>query len=296
MLAAICAELSALPKEPGNNKGYALFSAARRLSGSPASVVEVKLCGITETWHGWSRAKALRTIRRGHSPSSRFQQPLSSGAPVIDPQVFAQIWQLSVPILQDAFCYAALIDMKLSSDPTHAIDQIVQQNLARALEPGVSLPSCASFGGKAWPSIGYALILLLWAPRGRVAGIRARYLGTPKPNRPKSISPKGAKLTGLVMMNDAARRWSKRQYAPREIDIVEGESDFLAHAIRHPNRAIIGVVSGSWTEKWTRLVPRCCVVNILTDLDPSGDAYARKIQRSLERAGVTCRRWVGYDD
>ena len=77
--------------------------------------------------------------------------------------------------------------------------------------------------------------------------------------------------------------------------ICEGLPDWLTKIARnHGNPeapAVLGIVSGSWTQAHADKVPDGCRVLIATDRDKDGDRYAAKIAETLARrmrAGTPC--------
>jgi hypothetical protein len=105
---------------------------------------------------------------------------------------------------------------------------------------------------------------------------------------PKSMAANGYERTGLVMANEAARQLlaHPRAYATNaSIVIEEGEMDWLTGCFawaRANERAIFGVMSGSWTEALASRIPGDARVTIRTDNDSAGDALAEKISRTLQ--------------
>jgi hypothetical protein len=289
-LAQSLAAIAHLPVAAGNNKGRALFLAALKLKQYPDNEQALApLIAATFDWQGWTEARARRTVQNALSLKQVARaQPCAPPSPV-----YADVWRTSSVVMADPLCCGGVENMNLLPNAAEAIECIDSLHLARALVAGTTeLPRCCFIGHKPWPSAGYGLILPLYSPSGEINGLRARYLGSKKPTRPKAIAPKGSQLAGALMANGQALRWLHGEVRPAEVDIVEGETDYLAHAIRHPDRCILGVVCGSWSEDWVRVFPGRCKVNILTDLDVTGEAYALRIQRSLAPQGIICRRLV----
>jgi hypothetical protein len=96
-----------------------------------------------------------------------------------------------------------------------------------------------------------------------------------------------ADALGSLMLRDcelAGRLW-----------IVEGVPDFLTAATmlkgRAPEDAVLGIISGSWTQQFAARVPDGAHVAIAVHHDKAGEAYTERIAASL--AGrVQLERWT----
>ena len=70
--------------------------------------------------------------------------------------------------------------------------------------------------------------------------------------------------------------------------ICEGVPDFLTWATRWGDAAesapaVLGIISGSWTEAIAGLIPAGTVVYLRTHADPAGAKYAAQIASTLEQ-------------
>lgn len=166
------------------------------------------------------------------------------------------------------------------------LDPVVvsERGLARVLVP--PLPPWAVYGGRSWDETGHRLACLTFDADGVIRGVRVtQILNT---EQPKRLPPKGKKAGELVLTNRAAWRMLKGS-APREIVIVEGEPDFWTHAVVQDERvAVLGVTSGSWTDRFAAALPRGAQVTIRTHGDEQGERYAATIAESI---GERCHVW-----
>ena len=72
--------------------------------------------------------------------------------------------------------------------------------------------------------------------------------------------------------------------------ITEGERDFavMAHeSMEKPHIAVMGITSGAWDTSLASRIPGRWTVEIRTDHDPTGNAYAKTIHQSLPNHEVT---------
>ena len=79
------------------------------------------------------------------------------------------------------------------------------------------------------------------------------------------------------------------------IVIVEGLSDFIVEVARQSDAnedesAILGIMSGSWTQTFADKIPNQTRVIIATDHDSTGKKYAMKIKKTLSNR-VTVLGW-----
>ncbi len=156
-------------------------------------------------------------------------------------------------------------------------------DLARAIP--TRLPFWTSFKGKPWHDQGYRLILPLRGESGQIKNIHARQV-FPSNNLPKSVSPAGSTIAGLVFMNSTALWMLDEPNEIVEVVINEGIPDYLTRGIFYSDAdehapAIIGILSGSWGKQIAQVIPDRAQVYIETDTDKTGNKYAKKIASTL---------------
>jgi len=143
----------------------------------------------------------------------------------------------------------------------------------------------ARVSGEEWFRGGYRLLLPLWSPRGELASMRARFVGSGK-----AVSPAGYGIRGLVLADRTAAQMlaSGKEGKPRTVLVAEGEPDFLtwASVVRWTDSpaedvAVLGLVSGSWTDELTARIPSRCTVHVRTDGDDAGARYLDKVRKAL---------------
>jgi hypothetical protein len=99
-------------------------------------------------------------------------------------------------------------------------------------------------------------------------------------SRAKGASPSGFETAGLVMANVEATRWLRGEAQLEQLDIVEGVPDFL-FASTMTCGAVVGIVSGSWSNDLAARIPASAWLAIRTHDDPAGAQYASQIVRSV---------------
>jgi hypothetical protein len=168
------------------------------------------------------------------------------------------------------------------------------------------VPGWASFKGAPWAALGYRLILPLYDAMGSLVSVRARAV---TPANPKALAPAGFSVAGLVLADSLARLMlageplgddSPAVDLVRQVGLVvlEGEPDFLTWATRASDAnerapAVVGLVSGSWTNDMAARVPDGTTVFVKTHGDDVGDKYARQVAGTLgERCRVMARKGV----
>lgn len=236
--------------------------------------------GLCE-WEGdWGRdAVSASTRPRPLAPATR---------PPVRPacETVASLWSCSRPVTCDEAVTAWLRSRGI--EPRRVEDL----ELARGLPPDAALPEWARSGDGLWTETGHRLLLPLYDERGRMASLHARAIVRA---HPKSLSPAGCALRGLVMADaGGVRMLEGGGWQPRQVWIAEGVPDFLTLACdfneSDDDSAALGVVSGSWTAKIAARVPDACRVVIATHGDEKGDQYAARIAAELG-SRVRLSRW-----
>lgn len=163
--------------------------------------------------------------------------------------------------------------------------------LVRGLGPGCCYPDWAHQKGTTWGASGYQVLLPLWSPWGVMASLHARRFGRAGDER-KGVCPTRYTQRGLVFANAAGRKLLAQGEAEGAALLVcEGAPDFLVLA-SHFRRAVLGVMSGSWSDEIAARVPEGCAVVVWTHTDGqkdragkplpgAGQRYAAKIAQSL---------------
>lgn len=223
-----------------------------------------------------------------HRPEAPYQ-------PLTYPNAFEveRLWQSAGAVSED--------DAARSYLEGRAIDpgRVDLYDLARVLPAGAWAPSWAWCRGRSW-SRSHRLILPVVDSLGQVRSLRAWHLpGDEKSEEaPKRTAPAGKATGGLVLACPTGRRMLELGRAPLyfgddpiTVVISEGEPDWLTWASRVSDAnddppALLGVVSGSWSEVFAHRIPDGARVVIRTDDDATGDRYAADIKATLERRNV----------
>lgn len=172
---------------------------------------------------------------------------------------------------------------------------VEDRDLARALQPGAELPRWAFGAGQSWSAGAHRLIVPLFDSAGRLASLHARAAGVPD-GRPKGLSPLGCTVAGLIMADPLARLMlagaDPGAETVRRCDLVvaEGVPDFLTWATRWGDAAegapaVLGLISGSWTEEIAARVPDGTAVYVRQHADEAGAKYTARV---LETLGARC--------
>jgi 5S rRNA maturation endonuclease (ribonuclease M5) len=169
-----------------------------------------------------------------------------------------------------------------------------------ALPPSAHVPVWACSFNKPWPEMHYRLLAPLYDATGKIRSVHARNVATTNVER-KTTNPSGYSMAGLVLA------------CPRAVGLLRCEPDAIAHAQRYgviltegltdwltwksaePDKAVFGVLSGSWTQEHADKIPNGCRVVIATDSDDTGESYAQKIHATLDARWrsrrLTVARW-----
>ena len=133
----------------------------------------------------------------------------------------------------------------------------------------------------------YRLVTPLWDARGQLRSLRFRATSPEIPAGKKALNPSGYGYAGLVMADPVGvslLRGQPEKTWDGRIVVVEGEPDFWTWSC-HPSRleknptwAVLGVVSGSWSESLAERIPSEARVILRTHHDEPGEKYAERIQ------------------
>jgi DNA primase len=235
---------------------------------------------------------AAEAIRGGKPAPSRAPRPVLVPEPDRDyplPAEVSRFWAACQPVTEDA-----QVSLLLESRGINP-ERVASQDLARALHQDThhsDVPSWARFRGRAptsqpWTRTGHRLILPTYDSDGGVRSVRA-WLVTGESGKPKRVPPAGHRASGLVVANRQAVEMLRGDGRPSRVVIVEGEPDFLARSVLSPGDAVLGVMSGSWSDAFAARVPYGSEVIIRTHLDDAGERYAGEVFESVcERAVVS---------
>lgn len=194
------------------------------------------------------------------------------------------LWARCSPVADDADLARALLARAI--DPAIVSDR----DLARGLPAAGELPPWARRDGRSWRDSGHRAILPLWNAAGELAGVHARTFDA-SPDGPKGLLPAAHSSAGLFLADPFARLilttgtpgWYRSE-APTFI-VCEGAPDFLTVACHFGAweyaPAVLGVLSGSWSDALAERIPSGCRVVIRTHLDAAGLKYRDTIARSL---------------
>lgn len=201
--------------------------------------------------------------------------------PILAPQTHAEapyppqdevwsLWRGSTSVGSDADVWEALRGRGI--DP----DRVDTRQLARVAS--TALPRWATFRGQSWAATGHRLLVPMWDESGIMRSVRAWRIGDSP--TPKRLPPAGHKAAGLVMANRMAWLMLIGRACPKQLVFVEGEPDFLSQATWTED-AVVGIVSGGWTQHHALRVPGQTCVILATHHDEAGDRYAEQIAGTL---------------
>ena len=220
----------------------------------------------------------------GYRPPVRRVMP----APRLPPPVesVGALWAAAKPVTDDSDLARQLLGRCL--DPAIIEDR----NLARCLPSSGTLPKWARSGSLSWWESGHRLLLPLWNAEGSLCSVHARLVENGQTERAKGMFPashsaKGLFLAdsfGLLLIRSGVPKWW-RQSEPPSVIITEGAPDFLTVATHYGCTeyapAVLGVVSGSWSDELAARIPTECRVVVRVHRDEAGEKYRDAICRSL---------------
>ncbi len=190
------------------------------------------------------------------------------------------LWFACRPVVEDADVSRWLV-CERQIDP----ELVASRGLARALPAAADVPRWATYRRQPWNRTGHRLIVPMFDATGRCRSLRA--CRVVDGDTPKRLPPAAHKAAELVMANRPALGMLLGRSRPRSLIVVEGEPDALTWMTR-THDAVIGLVSGSWTEKFAAMVPRSTQVVIRTHPDRAGEKYADDVAKTL---GERCSVW-----
>lgn len=231
----------------------------------------------------------------GIAPSAPTSSPLPVRRPTPPPArppaaEVASAWALCLPLGLDRELAEAWTARSID------IDHVEDRDLARALPPGARLPRWAFGAGQAWSAGPHRLIVPMFDASGRLASLHARAAAAPQ-GVPKGLSPAGCSMSGLVMADPLARllltgaacgngEASAEVVRRNDLVVTEGVPDFLSWATRWGDAAegapaVLGIVSGSWSEEIAARVPDGTQVVVRQHADKGGAQYTARVVETL---------------
>jgi len=229
---------------------------------------------------GEQTGHAVRTDRRAW--------PMPESGPPPHNEVM-RLWEACKPVTEDAALSEQLRKRSLWPEGVASID------LARALPDSCAAwPKWAQCGQQTWRESGHRLLFPLWNAKGEHRSLHARLVQkTEGPGKTaKGLFPSGYSAKGLFLADSFARflltsgippwwRWEE----PPSIIVTEGAPDFLTVASHFGEwecvPAVLGVLSGSWSDDLAKQIPDGCRVVVRVHRDEAGKKYRDTICRSL---------------
>ena len=229
----------------------------------------------------------------GYRPPVRRAMP----APRLPPPVesVGALWAAAKPVTDDADLARQLLGRCL--DPAIIEDR----DLARCLPSSGTLPKWARSGSQTWRDSGHRLLFQLWNAEGSLSSVHARLVEKTDGDREKGLFPSGHSAKGFFLADSFARllitkgvpSWW-RQSEPPSVIITEGAIDFLTVGTHFGcyeyAPAVLGILSGSWSDELAARIPTECHVVVKVDEDEAGEKYLAAIRRSLSGR---CRLLIG---
>jgi hypothetical protein len=211
-------------------------------------------------------------------------RPAPAQAPEEDPREWPpaeevrELWNASDLVGADEQAAAYMTGRGIDPDRVDAGD------LARVLPVGGGLPRWARFpSGRDWRSAGFRVVVPMYSAAGELRSLRAWRI-TPGEGA-KRLPPGACKASELVMADTFGREMLRSGWQIATVVVVEGEPDHLARATitRDPRTAVLGIVSGSWTQAFADKCTVGAKVVVRTDQDDAGDRYAAEVMQSVRR-------------
>jgi hypothetical protein len=185
------------------------------------------------------------------------------------------LWNGCGSVAEDPDATQHLIGRRL--DPAH----VARLDFARVMHRQTAtdrLPGWAKYRGVWWRDSGHRMLVRVWDADGICRSVRAWRVcdGT----TPKRLPPAGFKAAGLVLANATGVRMLRGESGLVKVLVAEGEPDTLTWSTLAPSQAVIGILSGSWSEAFAARIPYGSELVIRTHLDAAGEKYAREIART----------------
>jgi hypothetical protein len=155
-------------------------------------------------------------------------------------------------------------------------EQVAARRLCRVIPDPV--PRWASYRRRSWHETGHRLIARAFDPTGRPRSVRA--MRVRDGDSPKRLPPGGFKASELALLNESAHCMLRGKAQPGRVIIVEGEPDWLTWSTR-TEEPVVGILTGTWSERFAAGIPRGATVTIRTHADDAGDRYAQAVIDTL---------------
>ncbi len=181
-----------------------------------------------------------------------------------------ELWENATAPTEDREASGYLVFRRI--DP----ELVAARRLARVIGP--TLPRWASYRHRSWAETGHRLIVRAVDAHGKVRSVRA--MRVRDADSPKRLPPAGHKAAELALANEAAWRMLRGEAFLRVV-IVEGEPDWLVWSTRIDD-PVLGILSGTWTQRFALAIPKRAQVVIRTHNDDAGDRYAQAVIDSLD--------------
>ena len=258
-----------------------------KVSGDALTLAALVITGTAKPdKHRWEE---VRSRLLGDVPLKQYKAPLLP--PHEAPKRPSQEEVISLWKRDGAVCEDPMLAEVLSKRGINT-KAVTERELCRVV-PAKALPLWASFQRKSWHQSGHRALFPLFDHLGELQSLHARRM-EPGALKPKGLSPVGYEVSGLVLADDSARALLRGEgdwlgY----LLIVEGAPDFLCASLyfgEEANTAVIGILSGSWTDAFAKQLPKHISVLIATHFDDAGEKYAQKIRATLA-AGTHITRW-----
>lgn len=220
-------------------------------------------------------------------PEPKPLPPPDPPKPYLEGRIVQDFWRACTPVNEDREACRYLVGRQI--DP----DAVATRQLARVIPPRSTLPRWASYRGGAarassWETTGHRIVVRAFGSLGGWLGVRA--MRVRDGDSPKRLPPSGYRASELVLGNAAAYAlFTGARRDPPRVVIVEGEPDWLLWSTL-TEEPVIGLMSGSWTERFAERIPDGCRVVIRTHEDPAGEKYAQQVIGTLKKRRVTILR------
>lgn len=222
----------------------------------------------------------MRRQREAYAEAVK-NRPPERAKPQPDPRQSATLWDRAEPVTNHKEISNYLASRAI--DPK----RVSELDLARVIPENSPLPGWATYKGRSWSETGHRLILQTFNARGEFVGLRAWRVGGDE-DSPKRLPQAGYSARGLVLANRQATEMLRTQ-AIGELCVLEGEPDWMVHALRN-RYAATGITSGSWTQAMADRIPFGSSVVIRTHCDEAGDKYADHVRKTLRDRVQVWRR------
>jgi len=157
-------------------------------------------------------------------------------------------------------------------------DEVVSWMHANKIDPVMAdargwASALPASSGHHWAREGRRVIVPMRDVAGDTVSLKARGLVPGS----KSHSPKTYSVSKLCF-------WDPSVSSPSRVIFVEGEKKFMQMSTLYPTARVIGIMNGSVTDEYAKLIPPHAEVWVLTDWNQAGADYATAIYNNALRA------------